>query len=121
MQIKYLKPAPNATTGDIKDIATAQAKILIQLGFAEPYNENDQDNDDNGKNGELFDELNDIDEVGEVDELNHGEASQDEPNDTADDLVDSAEQGEAVEQDVAKDETTAPKKRTKKAKETEDE
>lgn len=109
MQIKYLKPAPNATTGDIKDIATAQAKILIQLGFAEPYNENDQDNDDNGKNGELFDEL------------NHGEASQDEPNDTADDLVDSAEQGEAVEQDVAKDETTAPKKRTKKAKETEDE
>lgn len=39
MKIQYLKPAPNATTGDIKDISTAQAKILIQLGFAEVYDE----------------------------------------------------------------------------------
>ena len=43
MKIKYLKPAPNATTGDIKDINTAQAKILIQLGFAEEYVETDSE------------------------------------------------------------------------------
>lgn len=55
MKIKYLKPAPNATTGDIKDINTAQAKILIQLGFAEVYDENDSDND----NGDLFGQLDD--------------------------------------------------------------
>ncbi|WAJ74567.1 hypothetical protein [Moraxella bovis] len=55
MKIKYLKPAPNATTGDVKDINTAQAKILIQLGFAEVYDENDSDND----NGDLFGQLDD--------------------------------------------------------------
>lgn len=55
MKIKYLKPAPNATTGDIKDINTAQAKILIQLGFAKEYDENDGDND----NGDLFGQLDD--------------------------------------------------------------
>ncbi|UYZ67611.1 hypothetical protein LP123_06040 [Moraxella bovis] len=55
MKIKYLKPAPNATTGDVKDINTAQAKILIQLGFAEAYDENDSDND----NGDLFGQLDD--------------------------------------------------------------
>ncbi|MDO4895009.1 hypothetical protein [Moraxella sp.] len=56
MKIKYLKPAPNATTGDIKDINTAQAKILIQLGFAEVYDEN---NSDNGNTGDLFRQLDD--------------------------------------------------------------
>lgn len=56
MKIKYLKPAPNATTGDIKDINTAQAKILIQLGFAEVYDENDSDN---GNTGDLFGQLDD--------------------------------------------------------------
>lgn len=56
MKIKYLKPAPNATTGDIKDINTAQAKILIQLGFAEVYDEN---NSDNGNTGDLFGQLDD--------------------------------------------------------------
>lgn len=54
MKIKYLKPAPNATTGDIKDINTAQAKILIQLGFAEVYDENDSDD---GDTGDLFGQL----------------------------------------------------------------
>lgn len=56
MKIKYLKPAPNATTGDIKDINTTQAKILIQLGFAEVYDENDSDN---GNTGDLFGQLDD--------------------------------------------------------------
>lgn len=56
MKIKYLKPAPNATTGDIKDINTAQAKILIQLGFAEVYDENDSDN---GNADDLFGQLDD--------------------------------------------------------------
>lgn len=56
MKIKYLKPAPNATTGDIKDINTAQAKILIQLGFAKEYVESDSDN---GNTGDLFGQLDD--------------------------------------------------------------
>lgn len=56
MKIKYLKPAPNASTGDVKDIATAQAKILIQLGFAEVYDENDSDN---GNADDLFGQLDD--------------------------------------------------------------
>lgn len=56
MKIKYLKPAPNATTGDIKDINTTQAKILIQLGFAKEYDENDSDNDNTG---DLFGQLDD--------------------------------------------------------------
>ncbi|OPH38216.1 hypothetical protein [Moraxella equi] len=56
MKIKYLKPAPNATTGDVKDINTAQAKILIQLGFAEVYDEN---NSDNGNADDLFGQLDD--------------------------------------------------------------
>ncbi|AKG09374.1 hypothetical protein AAX05_03385 [Moraxella bovoculi] len=54
MKIKYLKPAPNASTGDIKDINTAQAKILIQLGFAKEYDETDSDD---GDTGDLFGQL----------------------------------------------------------------
>ncbi|OOR89826.1 hypothetical protein [Moraxella bovis] len=56
MKIQYLKPAPNATTGDIKEINTAQAKILIQLGFAKEYDETDSDD---GDTGDLFGRLDD--------------------------------------------------------------
>lgn len=56
MKIKYLKPAPNASTGDVKDINAAQAKILIQLGFAKAYDENDSDN---GNADDLFGQLDD--------------------------------------------------------------
>lgn len=39
MQIKYLKDAPNANVGDIKDVADADAQVLIILGYAEPYDD----------------------------------------------------------------------------------
>lgn len=37
MKIKYIKNAPNAAKGDIKDLPEAQAKILIHVGAAEEY------------------------------------------------------------------------------------
>lgn len=55
MQIKYLKDAPTAQTGDICEVPDDQAKVLIILGFAEVYDENDGDND----NGDLFGQLDD--------------------------------------------------------------
>ncbi|TWV80427.1 hypothetical protein [Moraxella sp. VT-16-12] len=51
MKIRYLKPALNAAAGDIKDIATSHAKVLILLGYAEVYGE-EQENV--SKTGELF-------------------------------------------------------------------
>lgn len=51
MKIRYLKSAPNAKAGDIKDIATSHAKVLILLGYAEVYGE-EQENV--SKTGELF-------------------------------------------------------------------
>lgn len=55
MQIKYLKDAPTTQTGDICEVPDDQAKVLIILGFAEVYDENDGDND----NGDLFGQLDD--------------------------------------------------------------
>lgn len=52
MKIRYLKSAPNATTGDIKDIATSHAKVLILLGYAEVYYGKEQENV--SETGELF-------------------------------------------------------------------
>ncbi|NSM11367.1 hypothetical protein G5C01_08410 [Moraxella bovoculi] len=109
MKIKYLKPAPNATTGDIKDINTAQAKILIQLGFAEVYGEN---NSDNGNAGDLFGQLDDNQstdqELSKADETagkatdNNGEQVQEVAENTLTEPADLAE-------------TTKPKKtKTKK-------
>lgn len=37
MQIKYLKNAPNALAGDVKDIPNAQAKVLILTGYAKEH------------------------------------------------------------------------------------
>ncbi len=37
MQIKYLKDAPLGQAGDIHDVPDDQAKVLIILGYAEPY------------------------------------------------------------------------------------
>lgn len=37
MQIKYLKDAPTARAGDIRDVSNNDARILIILGYAEPY------------------------------------------------------------------------------------
>lgn len=56
MQIKYLKDAPTAQTGDICEVPDDQAKALIILGFAKEYDEN---NSDNGNTGDLFKQLND--------------------------------------------------------------
>ena len=37
MLIKYLKNAPNAYAGDIKDIPDEQAKVLILTGYAKEH------------------------------------------------------------------------------------
>lgn len=37
MQIKYLKNAPNALEGEVKDIPDAQAKVLILTGYAKEH------------------------------------------------------------------------------------
>lgn len=37
MLIKYLKNAPNAYEGDIKDIPDEQAKVLILTGYAKEH------------------------------------------------------------------------------------
>ena len=37
MLIKYLKNAPNAYTGDVKDIPDEQAKVLILTGYAKEH------------------------------------------------------------------------------------
>lgn len=37
MQIKYLKDAPLGQAGDIHDVPDADARVLIILGYAEPY------------------------------------------------------------------------------------
>lgn len=37
MQIKYLKNAPNAYAGDVKDIPDEQAKVLILTGYAKEH------------------------------------------------------------------------------------
>lgn len=37
MLIKYLKNAPNAYVGDIKDIPDEQAKVLILTGYAKEH------------------------------------------------------------------------------------
>ncbi|UYZ80375.1 hypothetical protein LP123_04545 [Moraxella bovis] len=123
MKIKYLKPAPNATTGDVKDIATAQAKILIQLGFAEVYDENDSDN---GNAGDLFGQLDDNQSTENQPPATDQEPSETETTEpTADDqeppkadevseqAQDLAENAPAEPADFA--ETTKPKKtKTKK-------
>lgn len=115
MKIKYLKPAPNATTGDIKDINTAQAKILIQLGFAEAYDENDSDN---GNTGDLFGQLDDNQstdqEPSETDETTKPTADDQEPSkadEVSEQVQEVAETTPAEPANLA--ETTKPKK-TKK-------
>ena len=37
MLIKYLKNAPNAYAGDVKDIPDAQANVLILTGYAKEH------------------------------------------------------------------------------------
>lgn len=37
MLIKYLKNAPNAFEGDVKDIPDAQAKVLILTSYAKEH------------------------------------------------------------------------------------
>ncbi len=37
MLIKYLKNAPNAYAGDVKDIPDEQAKVLILTGYAKEH------------------------------------------------------------------------------------
>lgn len=37
MKIKYLKNAPLAKKGDVAEVQTFQANILIRLGIAEEY------------------------------------------------------------------------------------
>lgn len=90
MKIKYLKPAPNASKGDIKDINTAQAKILIQLGFAEVYDEKDGDND----NGDLFGQLDD------------NQSTAQEPSETDETTEPMAENQESSETDETAEKTT---------------
>lgn len=79
MQIKYLKDAPTAQTGDICEVPDDQAKVLIILGFAEVYDEKDGDND----NGDLFGQLDDnqstAQEPSETDETTEPVAENQEP------------------------------------------
>lgn len=113
MKIKYLKPAPNATTGDIKDINTAQAKILIQLGFAKEYDENDSDN---GNTGDLFGQLDDnqsteneppatAQEPPETDETTEPTADDQEPSETDETAEKATDDNSEQMQEVAE---TAP-------------
>lgn len=49
MKIKYLKPAPLGSVGDIQDVPTAQANVLIRLGIAKehkPRSNKKSENDD---------------------------------------------------------------------------
>ena len=39
MKIKYLKPTHDSNTGDIKEIPDIQANVLVNIGFAELYQE----------------------------------------------------------------------------------
>ncbi len=39
MQIKYLKDAPLGQAGEIHDVPDADARVLIILGYAEPYDD----------------------------------------------------------------------------------
>lgn len=114
MKIKYLKPAPNATTGDIKDINTAQAKILIQLGFAKEYVENDSDN---GNTGDLFGQLDDSQSTENEPPATAQEPS--ETNETTEPMSDNQESSETDEvtdsgneqaQTAETNETAKPKK-----------
>lgn len=112
MKIQYLKPAPNATTGDIKDIATAQAVILIKLGFAKEYDENDSDNSN------LFGKLDDNQNI-DSEPPDDQEPSETEPAEPVADDQEPSETDEASEQEVSETapaepttptETTKPKK-----------
>lgn len=116
MKIQYLKPAPNATTGDVKDINTAQAKILIQLGFAKEYNENDSDN---GNADDLFGQLDDNQSA-----ENEPPATDQKPSETDETAEEATDNNSEQVQEVAENtltepadlaETTKPKKtKTKK-------
>lgn len=131
MQIKYLKDAPTAQTGDICEVPDDQAKVLIILGFAEVYDEKDGDND----NGDLFEQLDDDQSTeneppatdqkpSEIDETTEPMADDQKPSET-DETTEKAidNNGEQV-QEVAENtltepadlaETTKPKKtKTKK-------
>ncbi len=37
MKIKYLKPAPLGSVGDVQDVPNDQAMVLIRLGIAKEY------------------------------------------------------------------------------------
>lgn len=37
MNIKYLKPAPLGSVGDVRDVQSDQANVLIRLGIAEEH------------------------------------------------------------------------------------
>lgn len=109
MKIKYLKPAPNATTGDIKDINTAQAKILIQLGFAEFYDENDSDN---GNTGDLFGQLDDNQstdqEPSETDETTESTAGNQESSETDETTEKATDNNSEQAQDPAENTPAEP-------------
>lgn len=122
MKIKYLKPAPNATTGDIKDINTAQAKILIQLGFAEVYDENDSDN---GNTGDLFGKLDDSQsteneppatdqEPSKADETTEPMAENQEPSETDEVSEQAQDTAETAPAEPATPTETPKPKKTKK-------
>ncbi|STY93326.1 hypothetical protein [Moraxella bovis] len=110
MKIKYLKPAPNASTGDIKDINTAQAKILIQLGFAEAYDENDD------LFGQLDDSQSTAQEPSETNETTEPVAENQEPSETDETTEKATDDNSEQAQDPAENTPAEPATPTETAK-----